>query len=65
MNEKTLNKFLVGATVDMVFLYPLDAAIHILFDDGVLLTVNCTDPGVIKVDISGPSQPEAFEMEAE
>lgn len=65
MNEKTLNKFLVGATVEQVMLYPLDAMLHIRFDNGALLTVNYTDPGVMEVDILGPPRPEAFELEVE
>ena len=63
MNEKTLNKFLVGATVEQVMLYP-SAALHIRIDNGALLTVNCSLPVMMEVDILGPSQPEVIEMEA-
>ena len=56
MNESQLNIFLTGQTILSVNKY--NAALHIILENGAMLTVNVSPYGNLRADILGPDPPD-------
>lgn len=64
LSQSTVSKFTEGATILAVLLYEKDGHMHLLLDNGAILTIHAINaedgmPEKLKIGILGPAVPES------